>query len=79
MLDQPFVFGPVQYPAEVHVESFNGLVLFNLPPDTQAQDLRSHTPIEGGNTVVHRLAGEVLKVRPSRKLGDPYIDDLAEP
>ena len=24
MLDQPFVFGPVQYPAEVHVESFNG-------------------------------------------------------
>lgn len=79
MLDQPFVFGPVQYPAEVYVESFNGLVLFNLPPDTQAQDLRTHTPIEGGNTVVHRLAGEVLKVRPSRKLGDPFIDDLAEP
>lgn len=78
-LNQPADFGPVQYPADVHVAHYKGQLLFSVPVDAQALDRRTNTPIEGGNTVVHSLAGDVLQVRPSRKLGDPFPDAVVVP
>ncbi|MFJ4396114.1 hypothetical protein [Pseudomonas sp. NPDC089396] len=77
--NHPFDFGPVYYPANTQVSRYHGQLLFSLPLDAQAQDRRSGSPIEGGNTVVQTLEGKVLGVRPSRRAGDPYPDEIVVP
>ena len=74
--NQPFAFGPVHYPADIQVSHDQGQMLFSLPPDAQAQDRRTGTPIEGGQTVVQSRVGEVLGVRSNRSMGVYFPDEI---
>jgi hypothetical protein len=74
--NQPFDFGPVHYPADIQVSRYQGQMLFSLPPDAQAEDRCTGMPIEGGQTVVQSMAGEVLGVRTNRSMGVYFPDEI---
>jgi len=74
--NQPFDFGPIHYPADIQVSLDQGQMLFSLPPDAQAQDRRTGAPIEGGQTVVQSMAGQVLRIRTNRSMGVYFPDDI---
>jgi hypothetical protein len=74
--NQPFAFGPVHYPADIQVSHYQGQMLFSLPPDAHAQDRRTGTPIEGGQTVVQSMQGEVLGIHSNRSMGVYFPDEI---
>ncbi|MGN8260022.1 hypothetical protein ACLEJW_11875 [Pseudomonas sp. SMSB3] len=74
--NQPFDFGAIHYPADIQVSCDQGQMHFSLPPGVQALDQRSKTFIEGGQTVVQSLAGEVLGVRTNGSMGVYFPDEL---
>ncbi|MDV5098990.1 hypothetical protein QQ994_16125 [Pseudomonas asiatica] len=74
--NQPFNFGAIHYPADIQVSFDQGQMLFSLPPDAQAQDRRTGTLIEGGQTVVQSMAGGVLGIRTNDSMGVYFPDEL---
>ncbi|WP_180961860.1 hypothetical protein [Pseudomonas plecoglossicida] len=75
-MPEPFDFGPVHYPADIQVSRYQGQMLFSLPPGAQAQDRGTGAPIEGGQTVVQSMEGEVLGVRNNRSMGVFFPDEI---
>lgn len=79
VLNRAVDFGPVHYPVDVQVRSFQGNLLFSPPPGSQALDRRTGTPIEADHSVVQSAEGEVLGVRPNGELGVWFFDELVVP
>lgn len=74
--NQPFNFGPVHYPADIQVSCDHGQMQFSLPLGMQALDQRSKRLIDGGQTVVQSMTGEVLGVRTNGSMGVYFPDEL---
>lgn len=72
-------FGPVHYPVGAQVSSFQGYLLFSPPPEAQALDRRTGTPIESDHSVMQSADGKVLDVRPNGEVGVWFYDEIVVP
>ena len=71
-----FDFGPVHYPADTLVRRNEERMQFSLPLGVQARDQRTGAPIEGGQTVIQSMAGDVLEARSNQSMGIYFPDEL---
>ncbi|MBF8660753.1 hypothetical protein [Pseudomonas putida] len=76
--NQPFDYGPMHYPADIRVSRQQDRMLFSLPPSAQARNVPGATTIEGGQTVVQSLSGEVLAIRDNPR-GIYFPDEFIVP
>lgn len=78
-LNRALDFGPVHYPVGVEVRSYQGNLLFSPPPEIQALDRRTGTPIEADHSVVQNAEGKFLSVRPNSEVGVWFFDEIVVP
>lgn len=78
-LNRAVDFGPVHYPVGVEVRSYQGNLLFSPPPEIQALDRRTGTPIEADHSFVQNADGKVLDVRPNGEVGVWFYDEIVVP
>ncbi|MFT0519045.1 hypothetical protein [Pseudomonas faucium] len=71
-----FDFGHVHYPADTQVRRDEGQIQFSLPPGVQARDRRTGALIEGAQTVMQSMAGEVLGTRTNQSMGVYFPDEI---
>ncbi|SHM89197.1 hypothetical protein SAMN05216593_104161 [Pseudomonas asturiensis] len=71
--------GPVHYPVGTQVRRYHEALLFSPPAETSALDRRTGTPIEADHSVLQRVSGEVLGIRPNSQEGLRSLGNIVTP
>ena len=79
VLNREADLGPVHYPVGTEVRRYRQALLFSPPLETSALDRRTGTSIEADHSILQRVSGEVLGIRPNTQEGLQSFENIAIP